>query len=196
LYILIPLLLSCAVSPPAGPTETPPPIEPAEHRAEAVVCSDDRPLFDADPYSENAGASCTSHEDCTDGIAGRCAKVFGAYYNYFELECNYHQCIEDADCPAATVCRCRDENVEESINSCLRAGNCLVDADCGEDYCSVSPGECGPTAKFSEIGYFCHTRDDECRSDSDCQELGQSGYCRFSFEDEFWICDNNQCESP
>ncbi|HKU40744.1 MAG TPA: hypothetical protein VJR89_21435, partial [Polyangiales bacterium] len=54
-------------------------------------------------------------------------------------------------------------------NRCL-AGNCRVDADCGQSgYCSPSFGSCG--SLDGVVAYYCHTCQDECIDDEDCSRL-------------------------
>ncbi|MFT4626639.1 MAG: hypothetical protein ACI8PZ_005316 [Myxococcota bacterium] len=162
-----------------------PPAEPAEHRANPADCDAGRPTWTVEP-SAGYGAYedlCAEHEDCTAGDDGRCTTLYnrgGAY-----LDCTYTECLTDDDC--AGVCACAADE-EQAHNTCLPAGDCETDDDCGDDYCSPSVTSCGPG--WGLLGHFCHTRDDECRDDADCSG---SGYCAFSQADEHWVCAEGIC---
>jgi hypothetical protein len=63
-------------------------------------------------------------------------------------------------------------------------GNCRVDSDCGANgYCSpTAGGGCGGVS-----GYYCHTAEDTCVNDSDCQMNGPD-VCEYSTGDGRWEC--------
>jgi len=172
---------------------------PAIHRAAATACDDKRPYFDAGaPAVDGAAAgyvSCHTHQDCTNGLNGRC--VGNGHDGW---RCSYDECLTDSDCArdagtGSGVCACAS-GFRSDNNICL-VGNCRTDTDCGTSgYCSPSLGDCGkyggPTAY---TGYYCHTPDDECVDDADCG--GDSGYsspyCAYSEINGHWACSTINC---
>jgi hypothetical protein len=164
------------------------PEEPELHRAEAAVCNAGRPTWTVEPIStygsyEPVEEACAEHSDCIDGDDGRCTVKYGRPGAY--LQCTYTECLTDDDC--AGVCECAGAD-EQAHNTCLPAGNCKTDGDCGDDYCSPSVGSCGPG--WGLLGHFCHTSRDECRDDSDCDG---NGYCAFDEVEEHWVCGDSVC---
>ncbi|MFK7990758.1 MAG: hypothetical protein AB8I08_32355 [Sandaracinaceae bacterium] len=162
--------------------------EPEEHRPGAGACDDERPYPSIDPEAADI-SDCARHEDCTDGLNGRC--VGSSFHGY---RCTYDGCFADDECgegPCACGGRWSD------ANRCV-PGDCQVDADCGPGgYCSPSLGSCGDYGGV--VGYFCHSCDDECVDDSDCPDtdsrtgVSQAGYCAFSPEAGRWQCSNQWC---
>ena len=171
---------------------------PAVHRAAAVSCDGTRPYFDAGAPKTDAAVGppveCRTHADCTSGVNGRC--VGNGHDGW---RCTYDACFSDADCPGtdggpgggrAGVCAC-ENGFRSDNNSCLYAGDCRTDADCGtRGYCSPTLGMCGGYAPF--IGYYCHTAADECIDDADCTGTGIN-YCAWSELKGHWACSNSIC---
>src|SRR5690606_25374237 len=161
------------------------PGEPQEHRPEEVVCDRERPAVDAGlqpgaPEPSDIEGACVQDSDCTDGFAGRCVNGRGMLF------CSYDECTTDSECEGTTVCDCGLAG-SELTNSCV-AGNCRVDDDCGEGgYCSPSQGSCGSYSGV--VAYWCHTPEDECLDDSDCDV----GYCALFPEIGIWACQTSQC---
>jgi hypothetical protein len=138
---------------------------------------------------------CHSDAECTEGENGRCG---GNGHDGYR--CTYDNCFADSDCSGAAsgearVCGC--EGGFRSENNVCLVGNCQLDADCGQGgYCSPSLGNCGNYAKT--VGYFCHTPDDECIDDADCDALPGAGtfgapYCAFMPTIGHWKCSNTHC---
>lgn len=178
------------VRPDAGPLGCVLP-EPEEHRASGAACPTERPLDPIDPADVPDFSTCSSHEECTDGINGRCTG--NSFHGY---DCSYDRCFSDDECTAGP-CLCRDEVTGRgpSTNHCLD-GNCGIDAHCGEGgFCSPTLGSCGDFSGV--VGYYCHTCDDECTNDSDCpnsEEFGfERGYCAFDTAVGRWRCQNVHC---
>jgi len=162
--------------------EIPPVRVPLRHRAVAEACDRERPPGNV---NNDVGAQCSADEDCTDGENGRCIQ-------HRETLCTYDGCFDDGACDGF-ACEC-EGGWGSDHNICLRQGNCLVDADCGEGgYCSPSLGDCGDYG--GTVGYFCHTPQDECIDDADCGGMPGSGgsYCRFNPAVGHWSCDDSQC---
>ncbi len=160
--------------------------EPLVHRAEALSCEGAPPKGNAAPTETTR--DCTEDADCTMGDNGRCVWPYAG-----DNLCVYDECFEDSDCGSAQVCGCRVEN-NFGVNVCYH-GNCQLDADCGAGgYCSpsgqVSP-TCGDGVAAGSIGYFCHTADDECTDDADCE--GESNICLFQVEAAHWVCQQLLC---
>lgn len=158
-------------------------VVPDQHRPVAEVCDDVR--NPPEPYWEPSfdANECTVHADCVNGINGRC------FTSRAMNICTYDTCFSDSDC-GETVCLCGGDDV----NKCL-IGNCQVDADCGpKGYCSPSLGSCGNYGGIS--GYYCHTPEDECINDSECEsESGARGspYCAFNLVAGKWMCSSTHC---
>jgi hypothetical protein len=158
--------------------------EPAEHRAQSVECAQERPT----PGIPDPGeGECASHDDCIDGVEGRCS-AFEPYDaeedDPWRLSCTYHECLSDDDC-GKYVCDCRTEYYTTSVNRCLTRGNCQTDADCGNDYCSLSWDSCSEKLPYTSDGYFCHTARDKCRDHGDCE---RDEYCGFAPDQKRWVC--------
>jgi len=132
---------------------------------------------------------CTYDSDCIDGQNGRCITK-GAL-----TLCNYDACFTNDDCADAGAdvsdCSCRD-SAGYGANSCVPA-NCRQDSDCGTcGFCSPVTGGCGDI--IGVVGYFCHTAQDECLNDSDCNRADPSLHCIFdSVKANRWICGPLDC---
>jgi hypothetical protein len=87
-------------------------------------------------------------------------------------------CMDDGDCASGEICLCSSgygsgDDLYASrynANTCVPA-NCQTDADCGGYECSASRSTC----RFE--GLYCHTSDDLCHGNHDC-ELGWN--CTYS----------------
>jgi hypothetical protein len=161
--------------------------EPEEHRSAVVECDQQRSPGVEPPDDAATRASCQSDADCTDGDNGRCTgNSHDGWY------CTYDQCFADTDCGSGAVCNC--EGGFRSDHNVCQAGNCRTDADCGDNgYCSPSFGTCGNYEGV--VGYFCHTRKDECTDDADCDGEGDFGdpYCMYDDGVGHWKCSNSHC---
>ena len=167
---------------------------PSQHRPTATVCSDaGAPLsgYDGGLRGPTTDASITGTIRCTtantcpacsNGLPDRC--VFGGGGGGSGSNCACDECVSDQDCGPKGVCSCGTLGG----NVCL-SGNCRVDSDCGPGgYCSLSaPRYCGGGGQ----GYYCHTAQDQCRADADCQGVGSS--CTYSPEAAIWTCATAHC---
>lgn len=155
-----------------------------KHRAAHVVCSKaDTPSTKVLTYGPRMpippGPPCKTKADCTTGKNGRCALG----------NCTYDGCYEDSDCGKG-VCECQQEGARGYF---CRAGDCAVDGDCG------AGGFCSPTwstscGAFSGIiGYYCHTKEDDCTNDDECVKAGAKGYCAYDSEKKHWRCGYGHC---
>ena len=155
---------------------------PAVHRSVASPCDTVRATLDPMAPAGDPSVSCTTHEECTDGINGRCGG--NAHDGWY---CTYDECFEDAEC-GEFVCAC-EGGFRADNNICLSQGNCRIDADCGDNgYCSPTLGSCGNY--FGAVGYFCHTPQDECTDDADCEA---PSYCAYNTIAGKWMCSSDQC---
>ncbi len=162
------------------------------HRAEAAACDNDRPSVVPDggfgrsiPDGGGANGYCNADADCQRGDAGpdgRCT----VSPSFPEPLCTYDRCFADSDCGDAGVCACRDPDWALA-NVCVPS-NCRVDAACGPGgYCSPTRGGCGPFTGV--VGYYCHTPNDQCMTDSDCV----SSYCVYDSATARWTCGMLDC---
>ena len=162
-----------------------------QHRPVAAACAMTRA---PGPTGIGAG-TCKMDSDCTastKGSNGRCVSGRGG------PSCSYDECFDDSTC-LGKVCLCRPEGeVTASVQAhhCLSQGNCRTDGDCGTGgTCSPSFSTCG--SYTGVVAYYCHTPQDSCLDDADCQSadggLGSIGYCKFSPEGSKWICAYDQC---
>lgn len=169
---------------------------PTDHRSEAVACSQERA-----PGSASVVGDCTEDSECTDGMNGRCISpnVVGPLGR---SGCSYDTCFGDSDC-RAKPCRCRQSATSSAPNYCLTDSNCQLDSDCGPGgFCSPSllnvdssiAGTASSGSGLAAFGYFCHTPQDLCLNDSDCDQyrcLPEEGCgwmaCGFTSENR-WDC--------
>ncbi len=163
--------------------------EPDNHRPMAISCDRERPFTPIELGEFPSEGRCTTHEECTAGINGRCSLGRGSYY------CSYDRCFEDSDC-GSNVCAC-NRIYEADTNVCVH-GNCQVDADCGEGgWCSPNFLDCGSYRVLT--AYWCRTPEDTCLRNSDCVDPdrvvpdGGPGYCMFSQTVGRWECSYSQC---
>lgn len=159
------------------------PREPFRHRPVEVTCGT-RPV-DAGSVDVNVPSSgqCKTNDDCTAGYNGRCSTGRGPFEG-----CNYDRCFADSDCESGSVCVCGDPRSQG--NECSPVG-CRVDADCPGSWCSPTFGTCGRYRGI--IGYACHTPEDECVDDSDCNGDDDRKYCWFSPTVAHWLCGMSYC---
>ena len=131
---------------------------------------------------------CQSHDDCDEGMNGRC--TLGRFPH-----CTYDECFTDDDCEG-TVCLCGGAAMSDA-NRCIPQGNCRTDADCGAGgFCSPTLGDCGNYGGV--VGFFCRTPEDECLNDDECvnpDERGgrRAGQCRFNLAGGRWMCGYSEC---
>lgn len=166
------------------PKKDPPKHTAVKHREKHESCeSKDTPAPGTATYAPRMpippGPACKSKADCKDKANGRCAAG----------HCTYDSCYEDKDCPSTSpVCVCDQEG--ERGYYC-KAGNCAIDADCGDGACSPSwSTECG--AFMGTVGWFCHSKADDCTNDDECKEKGQ-GYCAYDQMKKHWRCGYGHC---
>ncbi len=157
-----------------------PSVPPKKHRANAAACAtEDAPSTTATYGRPGAGPACTTKADCKP--SSRCV---GGH-------CRTDECQQDGDCKGTAVCACDPMN---QGHRCLES-DCRVDADCGPGkFCSPSFGlDCG--AYHGVLSYRCHTKDDVCRDDEDCQKNGATyAYCAFEPKSGHWVCGHSMCK--
>jgi hypothetical protein len=173
----------------------PKPRTPKVHRALETNCG---PSLRTRQRDESLDG-CRSDSECTKGSNGHCERTMVSHA-HFENRCIYDGCSTDNDCKdedpllsmrvGAGPCICGQKG---QVNACY-GGNCRADADCG------SNGFCSPSHDFAcgyegVPGYFCHTEDDECVDDSDCNpDAGRSSSeCRFDPKRNRWACITAEC---
>jgi hypothetical protein len=152
---------------------------PQRHRPARLTC-----VATSEPQSCDAGSACT---DATGTTPGVCVTVDGG------AGCRTDQCQLDSDCADGGVCSCKGATVGWSArspgNSCV-PGNCRTDHDCKSGYCSPSVSfDSGPF--YGVQGYYCHSCDDTCTNDSDCQDDSGAGYCGYDRQVGHWACGYN-----
>jgi len=174
---------------------------PTSHRPTHQSCMSTRPpgLQDGGGISfcgEQTG-SCTNDSECpatndAGGTNGRCTPSEDDGPAISCPSCQYDQCSTDSQCGAGSVCACGGDALSGRFpNACL-SGNCQVDSDCGSGgYCSPNVGFCGE----GTLGYYCHTADDECHNESDCQNNPNSfgGQCVYDTSKKIWDCQSEGC---
>src|ERR1700690_2869896 len=157
---------------------------PIQHRAVSASCPTTRPpgITSSDGGSP-IGSSCTTDADCTQGTNGRCGPQGG---NISGDSCTYDLCFTDTDCSTGNACLCNARG-----NNCLPE-NCRTDSDCAGLGCSpTSSPTCGPA--YGTTGFYCHTANDECVDDADCNEGGLNGYCAYQMQVGHWACSYGFC---
>lgn len=109
---------------------------------------------------------------------------------YCTTVCSYDECFTDSDCEGGVPCGCRLQSIQGSPNMCLAASQCAVDSNCSPPaFCSPSP-----VVGLVDVAYFCHTPNDTCVDDSDCQNPPAGwpwpgpGTCVFSQKAGDWGC--------
>jgi hypothetical protein len=172
---------------------------PVEHRAKALDCPAERPpsrprgdAGDATAPDGGADDQCAYDEECTAGKHGRCGYWPSGDAPAATLSCSYDACTTDADCSGGP-CLCNPQG-----NTCS-PGNCKTDADCAAGaLCSPSllgrvPSGLGyGTFCGGDRGYYCHTKDDECRTHADCAGVMRGGraaqFCGYTGAEKRWTC--------
>jgi hypothetical protein len=166
--------------------EKPPPklVEPKSHRTAHVTC--DSKDTKAPPTATfgprmpiKPGPACKSKADCKEQPNGRCSLG----------HCTYDGCYDDKDC-GNKVCECHEEGVRGYY---CKSGDCSVDSDCGDNgYCSPTWGmSCGSFTGV--VGYFCHTKEDECTNNDECMKGKEQGYCAYDPTLKHWRCGFGHC---
>ncbi len=164
---------------------------PTDHRFQEVACPRER-----GPGSADVVEDCTQDSDCTDGMNGRCISpnVVGPLGR---SRCSYDTCFSDSDCPANEPCRCRPSAADNARNYCPAGSNCRIDSDCGPGgFCSPSLLGLGSSVEGGgSFGYFCHTPQDLCLNDTDCDASGclieqgcASMACGYGTASGHWDC--------
>ena len=96
------------------------------------------------------------------------------------FHCTYDECLRSDEC-AGGPCDCGGDVLG---NVCL-AGNCKVDADCGDGgWCSRSMDECA----YGILSYYCRTHQDTCVTDADCEASDRGDLCYFEPTLGHWTC--------
>lgn len=183
--LVVSTVVGCSGAGTAKPLPSPPPRAATVHRAAASTCAPRAPS--ASPAQGGVAGDCMTDADCTQGRNGRCQGT-----GLGIVGCTYDACTADADCSGGGFCDCR---ATESlvVNRCVTSFDCHIDADCGpSDFCSPSwnPDGTGGTS-LSFQGYFCHTSQDECVNDADCQSsTSYAGGVSCDFEPgrSLWRC--------
>ena len=160
---------------------------PVNHRPTATACTPRTSVVPDGGFPD--GGTCSYDSDCADGgpgtMNGRC--MMNAVSQL--ASCSYDDCESDGNCADGGVCQCRD-NLAAGTDICL-TGNCRIDSDCGAGgYCSPMIGGCG--LHLGTVAYYCHTPQDECLNDSNCNLPGL--YCVFDATAKMhWICAPSDC---
>jgi hypothetical protein len=160
---------------------------PTNHRPTMTSCPQGRgPGLSISTTGSCTQTGCLQDSDCTSGINGRCTNGPFAC----SAGCSYDECLSDADCPGNVPCECRSSGSDPMRNFCATQSYCRIDADCGPDgYCSPSLLSLVQNDGYSicddgTTGHFCHTPNDLCTDDSDCNQ----GTCNFDLKSQSWSC--------
>jgi len=164
---------------------------PKNHRSQDVACPEQRGAGLAGAYPGN---ECTQDSDCTAGINGRCISTGGPLGG--SIVCSYDTCFSDSDCSDHVPCICRESTADSAANHCVEGGNCRIDSNCGSGgFCSPSlvGTLCGYDQSTTGYGYYCHTPQDSCLNDSDCESASvnsphDSSVCAYNPESTRWSC--------
>lgn len=155
-----------------------------KHRSAAAACDHER----SPGTTPDVGppADCERDTDCTAGENGRCTGN-----GHDGWRCTYDLCFDDDDCGAGKACACGG-GFRSDANVCL-ASQCRTDADCATGFCSPTYGSCGNYS--GNVGWYCHTCDDECVNDEDCAATGGAfdPYCAFDPSAGRWTCMDTHC---
>jgi hypothetical protein len=112
---------------------------------------------------------CQTDADCKEHPHGKCVTGFGQIGSY--CGCQY-SCVRDDDCGPGQACVCRGKGALRAVHSVCAPAECFVDADCPGSTCSVSAYHNGCS---EEVRLACHSPEDSCKSDADCQQQGHAG---------------------
>jgi hypothetical protein len=168
---------------------------PANHRVAGATCGVDRTGAGGTGGAGGAPALCGGSAGA-GGAGSICTGLNAACCHHVQPSlswdyCAADGCATDSDCGPMHICVCVAGTGACNRNYCQQAG-CRTDADCGTGlYCSPSynyPVQC-------QSAYMCHTPDDQCIDDSDCNS-GQSGfplpYCAYDGTVMHWRCTSMQ----
>jgi hypothetical protein len=155
---------------------------PHNHRPASEEC--DREREPGSLFHTVDNPACSVDSDCTAGENGRC---LNAQFQAVPI-CSYDMCFSDAMCTRGGPCACAPPKTTTN-NICL-AGNCNIDGECGPNgFCSPSFGMCGWYSGV--VAYYCHTCEDECVDDSDCDH--PDAYCAYEPRRARWECSSFSC---
>jgi hypothetical protein len=156
--------------------------QPQNHRPASQECDRERGPGSLSRTVDNP--ACRVDSDCTAGENGRC---LNAQFQAVPM-CSYDLCFSDVTCARGGPCSCAPPK-STGNNICLE-GNCKTDTDCGPNgFCSPSFGMCG---RYSGVtAYYCHSCDDECVEDSDCDR--PDAYCAYEPSRARWRCSTFSC---
>jgi hypothetical protein len=154
---------------------------PINHRPSDAQCATTASPGDCSFNNLGDPSMCSSDSMCTTGTNPRCVVLQGGIP---DCQCTSDTCQHDTDCPMGQLCACHGSAFLATGNTCY-PGNCRIDGDCGTNgYCSPSAGTTGCGGL---VGYYCHTADDTCTDDNDCNAaLGV--LCEFTTN--HWSCQN------
>lgn len=155
------------------------------HRATVTTCD---PTIDMPACAGTEGhLSCKTDADCTEHPHGKCTSGYGQVGSY--CGCTY-SCASDSDCGANEACVCKGAGrVGQGHSVCAKAA-CSTDKDCDSKQCGLSVYNNGCSAVVSLV---CRTKDDTCKSDSDCASRGgQCAVARLA-SDAKWQCATRSC---
>jgi hypothetical protein len=130
----------------------------------------------------DAGASGGAKSCSVDADCGTIGPVGGHCLNG---QCGADECFTNSDCPSGKACGCSTDfhYCCTHVNRCVPS-NCNVDSDCGENgACSAVIGYCG-----SLTGFYCHTADDQCHTDADCNDKS-TPTCSYNSALGHWACE-------
>jgi hypothetical protein len=164
------------------------PHPPSKHRPAPIACV--TPALPPEPdlsrgsFGPSAMFECKSHAECSAQPNGRCI-VFDTIppTERGGSRCIYSLCNVDSDCGKSGVCECGSV-----ANQCL-PGNCRADSDCASGYCSPSFDLCS----HAVTGYWCHTAEDACIDDGDCDATHFLNHCEADPATARWVCPPARC---
>ena len=143
------------------------------NREAAVACSGD-PLATVPACLEDYGGDCTTDDECSDGDV--CGQALSGWADCACLPV----CGSDADCGTDEACVCALTPIPSGEHGmdvyaartdvCVTA-QCRSDADCESGECGALIGPCGDAV----LGFYCRTKDDECRGNYECGNIGWCG---------------------
>jgi hypothetical protein len=141
------------------------------------TCSGDCP-----PPGSGQRFECNGDAECDAGLEGRCVEGCCVASS----SCTYDQCTFDRDCPADQTCACHGSPyLAPADNTCV-PGDCRVDADCRSG-CACSPSQ--RPGCWGCVSYHCHTPQDRCVNDADCQaQFPGDGFCVYASDAGHWEC--------
>jgi hypothetical protein len=123
------------------------------HRPEKRQCPESLPRSRV--LTDAGSAPCRRDADCQAKPHGHCEYWNGLAGSGYACE---YGCVNDAECAAGEICLCGDPT-----GTCVAAGGCTTDADCGGTLLCVGFTEGCMTTRFA-----CQSFDDTCGSEFDC----------------------------